>query len=136
MGAWGIGAFENDEAGDWVWELEDDTDASILVTALREVADADADAYLGAPECSIAIAAADIVASARGARSPALPTEAIVWLDARGHLVDEDLVGLATVAVARVATASELRALWDEETDEANPESWHQQVAALLARLR
>ena len=26
MGAWGTGAFENDEAGDWVWELEDDDD--------------------------------------------------------------------------------------------------------------
>lgn len=136
MGAWGTGAFDNDDAGDWVWELEDDDDASILVTALREVADADHGTYLEAPECSIAIAAAEVVASARGRRSPALPTEAVVWLDTHAHLVDADLVGLATVAVARIVAESELRDLWEESADSPGPESWHESVAGLLARLR
>ena len=136
MGAWGTGAFENDDAGDWVWELEDDEDGGILVTALREIADADAGSYLEAPDCSVAIAAAEVVASARGPRSQGLPTEATVWLDAHADLVTDDLVALAVVAVSRVATASELQELWDDDADTADLESWHDRIASLLARLR
>jgi len=135
MGAWGTGAFENDEAGDWVWELEDDDDASLLVTALREIADADASDYLDAADCSVAVAAAEVVASARGIRSPGLPSEATVWLDEHARLVTDDLVALAAVAVARVVTASELRELWEEPAADGL-ESWHENMAALLARLR
>lgn len=136
MGAWGTGAFENDDAGDWVWELEDDEDGGILVTALREIADADVGTYLEAPDCSVAIAAAEVVASARGVRSQSLPTEATVWLDAHANLVSDDLVALAAVAISRVATESELQELWHEDATTADMDSWHERIASLLARLR
>lgn len=30
MGAWGHGPFDNDDAGDWVWELEESEDFSVV----------------------------------------------------------------------------------------------------------
>lgn len=131
MGAWGSGVFENDDASDWVWELEDDTDGSVLVEALSAVTDADP-GEVDAPDACNALAAAEIVAAARGKRSVELPAEAEAWLAANTAAVDDRLVALAVAATARVADDSELKDLWDEAGDSA----WAEGVAALLERLR
>ena len=132
MGAWGPGVFENDDASDWVWELEDDSDGAILAEALGVVLDLPADEQVESPESSNALAAAEIIASARGDRSPKLPTEAVAWLDAHSSAVDDRLRSLALAAVARIATDSELKDLWNEAGDPA----WSEAVTALQARLR
>lgn len=132
MGAWGSGVFENDDASDWVWELEDDTDGGVLTDALRLVADAPEDEYVEAPESCNALAAAEIVATAHGRPGASLPTEASAWITANSHLVDERMVALARSAVERVGADSELKELWDEAADP----SWATTVAELLARLR
>lgn len=132
MGAWGAGPFENDDAGDWVWELEDDTDATVISAALGAVIDTGADEYLEAGDANNAVAAAEIVASARGRRHSGLPTEAAVWLDAHAGLVDRQLIDLARRAVTRVAESSETRDLWDEAGDT----EWGPYIADLITRLR
>ena len=132
MGAWGAGPFENDDAGDWVWELEDDTDATVITAALGAVIDTGAGEYLEAGDANNAVAAAEIVASARGRRHPGLPTEATVWLDAHAGLVDRELIDLARRAVTRVAESSEARDLWDEAGDT----EWGPYIADLITRLR
>jgi hypothetical protein len=131
VGAWGSGPFENDDASDWVWELEDDTDGTVLVDAFTEVLELPDDEYIEAPECSNAIAAAEIVVSARGSRTAGLPTEATAWLDAHAAVIDDRIAGLATAAVRRIAADSELKELWEE----ANDSSWAEGVASLQARL-
>jgi len=132
MGAWGSGPFENDDAADWVWELEDETDASVIIDTLSAVVDTPIDEQVESPAASNAIAAAEVLASARGPRSPDLPTEAIEWLRVNGALVDQRLLALAAGAVQRVAVDSELKDLWDEEGDD----SWAESVRKLLERLR
>ena len=132
MGAWGPGVFENDDASDWVWELEDDTDGAILAEALGFVVDFPADEQVESPESSNALAAAEIIASAQGIRSLGLPTEAVAWLDAHSAAVDDRLRSLALAAVTRIGADSELKDLWDEAHDPA----WAEAVAALQARLR
>ena len=132
MGAWGAGPFENDDAGDWVWELEDDTDGSVIAATLGVVVDTGADEYLEAPDANNAVAAAEIVASAQGRRHPDLPSEARAWLDAHAGLIDRQLVTLARTAVTRVAESSEARDLWDEAGDT----EWGPYIADLITRLR
>lgn len=39
MGAWGPGSFENDDAMDWVTELEDYATDSLIIAALNTVID-------------------------------------------------------------------------------------------------
>ena len=132
MGAWGSGPFDNDDAGDWVWELEDDVDGSVIIDALSVVVDTPIDEQPEAPDCSNALAAAEIVAAALGHRGPELPTEASVWISAHASLVEPGLIALATGAVERIAIDSELKDLWDEAGDDA----WAAGVSDLLSRLR
>jgi len=132
MGAWGPGAFQNDDAGDWVWDLESDDDGSVVIGALSIIVDTPIDEQPEATECAHALAAAEVVASARGPRSLSLPDEAVVWINAHGNRIDRSWLALASGAVERVMIDSELKELWDETGDD----SWHQVVAELLARLR
>ena len=132
MGAWGPGVFENDDASDWVWELEDDTDGSVIIEALSAVVDTPVDEQPEAPECSNALAAAEVVAAARGNRATELPSEASVWIQAHSDLVEPGLLALASGAVERIAIDSELKDLWEEAGDEA----WSAVVSDLLSRLR
>jgi hypothetical protein len=132
MGAWGPGIFENDDASDWVWELEDDDDGSVLIEALSVVVDLDPDEDPEADESCNALAAAEIVAAARGRHSVELPSEAREWVARNAAKVDHRLVALAAGAVERVSIASELKELWDEAQDD----SWSLVVRDLLDRLR
>ena len=112
MGAWGYGPFDNDDAGDWVWELEKTTDFSVVQTALDSIVSADGE-YLEAPDCSLAIAAAEVVAASLGKPVDKLPDDVRRWLGGRGA-TQPDLVSLAKQAVASIKVSSELRELWEE----------------------
>lgn len=132
MGAWGAGVFENDDAADWVWELEDDENGSVVIAALSEIVDTPVDDYIEAPEASNALAAAEIVAAARGHHGAELPSEAREWIRVNAARVDAAWLALAAGAVERISIDSELKELWDE----AGSDEWPRVVADLLARLR
>jgi hypothetical protein len=126
MGAWGSGHFENDEAMDWVWTLEHDTDGSALRAVLAPVAE---NRRTGEPpevEASLALAAAAVVARARGNSREALPAEAEAWLTAYSRLVDADLVQMAATATVRVLGAID---------GEPDSEDWAASVRQLAAQL-
>jgi hypothetical protein len=65
MGAWDIGPFDNDDAADWLYVLEESSDVSTIAAALGVITDI-GDGYLEAPDCSNALAAVEIVAALRG----------------------------------------------------------------------
>lgn len=130
MGAWGYGSFDNDDALDWVNELERSEDLSAITRALDAVTDNSAD-YLEAPDCSVALAAAEVVAALAGNPSPSLPEEVTQWLCVHKD-VDADTVSKAKRAVNIVLLNSELKELW-EESDEF--ERWRAVVTDLLCRL-
>src|SRR4051812_27921940 len=111
MGAWGTGPFDNDDAGDWVFELEEATDLRLVRQALRTALDTDD--YLELPEGHNAIAAAAIVAASVDGAHDGLSEEVVTWLNA-GH---EQATGadarLALRAVDRVTgQESEAANLW------------------------
>ena len=131
MGAWGTGSFENDDASDWVYDLEGSTDASVVRAALTLVATAGDDAYVERPEAACAIAAGEVVAAATGSPGPQLPEDVGRWLGLHGASITEDLRELAVRGVTRARAKSELRELWDEAGDE----EWLALTADLLGRL-
>jgi Domain of unknown function (DUF4259) len=126
VGAWGPRSFENDDALDWVEELETRRGNAVR-EALTAVAEAD---YADGPAASVALAAAEVVAAGAGRATEGLPDFVQAWVAAHGPPPDE-LVELARRAVRRVATASELRELWDE-TGETE---WHEAVRDLRVRV-
>lgn len=131
MGTWGVRNFENDDAMDWVAELEQSEDSSAIEEALKVVAEA-GDQYVEAPEASRALAAAEVVAALNGNSSPDLPDEVKRWVSLhqfRSHSLSQ----LALRAVKRIKTASELQELWDETESAAE---WYKVIRDLEARLK
>ena len=132
MGAWGDGPFDNDDACDWLFELKDAKDASILERTLERARSAES---CDAPEASSAIAAAEVVAALAGHPGPDLDEEVVSWLP--GKALPPGLVALAKATVERVRTNSELRELWAEvdEDGEAGTDAWSEGLLELEARL-
>jgi hypothetical protein len=130
MGAWGLSSFENDDALDWVIDLEKASDMGFLKETLSAVFDSEEE-YIDAFVCSTALAAAEVVAALAGRPSAQLPEEVIQWIEGKGP-PDSSLVSSAKRAIQAILDDSELKELW-EETDEF--ELWQADVKGLLARL-
>ncbi len=130
MGAWGPASFDNDDAASWLDNLPDHTDVTVLRQALTAVTAVD---EVEAPEGSIALAAAELVAALGGQPAPNLPEPARRWAAEQQEPPGQDLRELALSAVTRVRTRSELKELWDETPDGPR---WQAVVANLAARLQ
>jgi len=127
MGAWGLLFDENDDAADWLAEFGDSPQWSIVDQAL-ELRD---DEYLEAPECSNALAAAEVVAAALGKASPRLEPEIVAW--ARHTPEEAELRrAKARAALIRVRDDSELGELWQDSDEHAD---WQSSVNETLSRL-
>ena len=131
MGAWDYGSFDNDDAGDWVWELEEAGSLVPVVAAIEAVENGGG--YLEAPVCSIAIAAAEVVAAIFGKPSTTLPESLKPVVAALEGTAEPSLKSRAAAAVLRVKTDSELKELWDDAGATAE---WHRHVDDLLLRLQ
>jgi hypothetical protein len=126
MGAWGAGVFENDTAGDWTDQFEQDAPPSIIAAALADVersVDPDADA------CSVALAAAEVIAASRGHAVRGVPEEIKEWLAKTRFQADDELSRRAGESIVRIAESSELRELWE------NAAVWRRGLENLRRRL-
>lgn len=134
MGTWGTGSFENDDAADFMIDVLDSGDLSLIREALDNVLTSTE--YVEAPDATLAIVAAEIVAAARGRPTLAAQQEEGLadWLAHVRPAIDADLVRQARDALARIlAENSELRELW-EETDEAP--AWRAVMDELATQLQ
>jgi hypothetical protein len=130
MGAWGVGTFENDDASDWAYQLEEADGLELVQRTLAEAADPRG--YLEAPTCSEALAAAEVVAALAGRPAPDLPEEVRRWVGEHPVRVDPELQGLSLRAVDQIAAESELKELWDESKER---ETWVDRVQEFRSRL-
>jgi hypothetical protein len=130
MGAWGAKTFENDDARDWVYELEDSTTLEPIKDAILAITENDD--YVEADECSAALAAAEVLAALKERPAPDLPEEVIAWVQAYKKKIPANLTSLALKAITRIKTDSELKELWEE----AGAKEWYDAVHDLEARLR
>jgi Domain of unknown function (DUF4259) len=133
LGAWVVGVFENDDASDWVYELEQSSDLAVVEQALSDLADAGEDGPQ-AIESAAALAAAEVVATLRGRPGDGIPEDVTKWVGTVRRPASPELVELARTAVRQVLTASELKDRWDEGDTEQS-EEWEAQLEDLLTRL-
>lgn len=130
MGVWGIGAFDNDDAMDWVGDLLDSRDGTAVERALEAVRN-DPSGYIEAPVAAAALAAAEVVAATLGAPGPGVPAAVSAFLMKHQIHIAPATVQLARQATERVMESSELRELW---TDSDGP-AWEGMMADLWRRL-
>lgn len=130
MGAWKAGSFDNDDALDWVSDFADKPGREFIESTLKAVIESDE--YLEAPESSMAIAAAEVVAALRDAPPLTLPDEIQKVVSSGEITVDQNLIDLALKAIERVKTNSELKELWEE----SDASEWLSAIASLEKRLK
>lgn len=133
MGAWGPGSFDNDDAQDWLGELDGAEDTSVVCQALAAITDLEVGEYIDAPDAAIAIAAAEVVAAGIGSGIEPLPEVVATWLDDLQPEFDDPDARLAARAVERIRKDSELAELWDSSGDGS---AWQTCIDDLLDRLR
>lgn len=132
MGAWGISAFENDDALDWLGDFCDEPGEEFLKDAFVEVNEI-GDDYLESPEASNALIAAEVVAFLLNAPNSNLPEHSRDCLENLQIKPSDELLSDAVKAVERVKSASELKELW-EETESF--QEWNKAVDDLMSRLK
>ena len=98
-GAWESGSFDNDDAQDWAAQCARSKGSVFVSSTLSAVL---AEGYVEAPECSAAIAAAEVVAAAKGRPSASLPKELSVWLAQQQKNEITKLAPVASKAMLRV----------------------------------
>lgn len=132
MESWGTGPFENDDALDWVEELEEATDLSLIVETVRAASEA-GEGGLDTGTGKRALAAAETVARMLGRPGRDLPEEVEVWAKMNPLWVSDGLVEKCRrLAQHALAEGSGLDRRWRETDDH---ESWRQATEDLLSRL-
>jgi len=130
MGAWGSAAFENDDASDWVFELEKHGIAAVEAA----IADALRATDLEIPVDANAIAAGEVVAAAIERPASTLPDDVLDLVSGVAAGITPDHVRRARTAAERVLEASELAELWSE-ADDADAAAWRSGIEDLIVRL-
>lgn len=134
MGAWAVDSFGNDDACDWVYELEE-SESLELVEETLDAAIAEGEEYLEAPTACMAIAAMEVVALLRGhaAEGVDYPEEVETWVEQHEQDVPDQLLARALTCHDRIlADESELRDLWAETE---HWDAWKQHMADLRQRM-
>lgn len=132
MGDWDVGAFDNDTARQWLRDLLDGESTAPIFRALVTIAKLPKTGYLQAPDCECAIAAAELVVSARGRPPASMPQEASDWLDVRKFVAGTEVVNMALSVIERILAGSELKELW---SDTDSSKDWLSSVNDLQKRL-
>lgn len=130
MSAWSTGTFDNDDAMDWLVELQATDDEAFLQATLE----AAGERYLEAPDGARILCACELVAALIGQAASELPEMAREWVEQHPVLDVHALLPIAMDGLDRVlAMDSELEELWRENADEYT--AWRQNVLTLKARL-
>jgi len=133
VGAWGVLAFDNDDANDWAYDLDGVSDLSLVKSAFEQM-EAVGSGYLEQGLACNALAACEVLARLRGrpGYTNAYTDKVDKWVAA--HQIDPPM-GLITrgeAAVVRIlGPESELRELWEEAGDQ----EWRAAVDDLRSRM-
>jgi len=134
MGCWSVDSFGNDEAADWLVDLERHRDLGLVEKTLDRVL-AIAGSDLETPDCTEGLVAAEVVAAAIG--NPGIAAsrhESLTkWLQSVRPEPSPALVKKALQSVDRIRNEeSELRVLWQDTGDF---DAWLRDTEDLRARL-
>ena len=130
MAAWDDGPFDNDDAADWVYELEGTTDLNIVRAKLGSVVESGE--YLEAPLACEGVAAAEVLTICIGSGVTRITQSVDKWMLGLSDRPTSSDLELGVSAVERIlGEGSELPELWEQTADEA----WSSYMADLKVRL-
>lgn len=132
MPDYGLGPFDNDTAREWLGELADAADLSLLVDVVGEVADLSDVEPLDTWPAERAVAAVAVVAACYDGGSADLPEAARAWVTAAPRSIPNHLARKAGRALERVLRDSALNDAWSESPDHG---AWVRAIETLRARL-
>jgi hypothetical protein len=132
VGAWGIGVFENDDAMDWAVHFQHAPSEQSLRDAFGAVIGVES--YLERDPCGYALAAAEVLAAARGKPCRDIPQPLRDWAAANPGVATPTLLAQALAAIDRVTLvdSSELAELWVGTKEAAD---WLNRIDDLRRRL-
>lgn len=137
MGAWSEDNFGNDDAGDWIWDLEKSKGLNTLLAPIQSVLAEDN--YLESPICCEALAASEIIAASVSGDHSIIPEEAKNWLSKKQGLIfgrkpkiEVAHAKQALKAVKKITANSELQELWEEDGEN---KEWREVQNLLIAKL-
>ena len=133
MGAWGVLAFDNDDANDWAYDLDRVSDLSLVESAFEQV-EAVGSTYLEQGLACNALAACEVLARLRGrpGYKNAYTDKVDQWV--AKHRIDppSGLVTRGETAIVRIlGPESELREIWEDAGDQ----EWRAAVDDLRSRM-
>lgn len=134
MGAWSHEPFGNDDALDWVYQLENVKDESVLARVFNRAIE-NQDDYLEADDGFVIVAAAEVVAKllGKGTQQDGYTEQVDEWVKSVDFQPSADLLAKAQTALDLVlGEESELNELWIEAEDRDN---WRSSVEALKTAL-
>jgi hypothetical protein len=111
MPGWGTGSFENEDAQSFLGALKskEPTDLKTLLARAAQSED-----YLSCQESCVVIAAAEVVATAKGNPPENVPSQISAFIEKNSGVPSSEMNELACTAVGKVRTKSELKDLWLE----------------------
>jgi hypothetical protein len=129
MGAWSIEHFDNDAALDWLYDFSMNPSVQALEDTFKAVANTED--YIESDDGSAVLAAAEVIAAAKGKKSTAYPEDTEVFSRLK---ISPELIARALQAIDIVSRQdnSELKELW-QESDEYD--DWQKAVNELKERL-
>jgi hypothetical protein len=133
MGDWGYDTFENDNACDWLFGLEDVDDLSLVTETFEHIL-AVGPKLLVASDAEEGLAACEVVARLKGhyGQRDAYTEDLDQWVKSHRLTPSPDLIQTALAVIARVLTPpSELLDLWEE----SDLDQWKQAVENLRGRV-
>jgi len=133
MSAWGVGNFDNDTALDWIYELEETDDLSLVKNTIEKVL---SEKYIDSDMGAEALVAIEVLARLKGNFGKEDPYSEDIdqWVKTHAIEVDSKTIDKALQAIDLIVSKkSELYELW-EETDDFN--AWKEEINNLKIRLR
>lgn len=135
MGAWGVLAYENDTAADWLYDLVESGDS---VAFLRQSLDLTKHVYIDADAGMAAVAAAELVCMISGkVRHDDAPEEAAQWIKEHAEEIDNLAVlkkdAISVLEKILSGDSSELYELWQESE---SFEEWLDEIKDLIDHLK
>jgi hypothetical protein len=126
------GSFDNDDALEWAHQCAQSRGNALIYATLNTALQ---DGYLEARDGAAAVAAAEVVAAAKGRENGPLPDDLVVWLAHQEKAVVAKLAPLAANAISRIlhGPQSGLREQWQE--NEQDFPTWEANMQNLLTRL-
>ncbi|MCE0559315.1 DUF4259 domain-containing protein [Motilimonas sp. E26] len=112
MGAWGIGNFDNDSAGDWTYELGESSDLTVIENAINAVFEDD---YIDSDIGCEALAAIDTLARVKGnfGKKDSYTENVDEWVSKYNFEPPKELIENAVKAAkAILGDQSELSDIW------------------------